>query len=388
MDLFLHIGSPKTGTTAIQVFLAENPNLLAKENLYVTKICFSNNHIEFAMLAVDFERAQQPGAIRRELRLRGISSADGLKRWKEKFTKKLERDIEKAAIGGASKYLVSSEFLFYLNSEHIQNLHNQLEALFSRMTVVMFVRDQVGQVESWYSQKLKNGEAVPLKEYLERQADPEGQLNWLRLDRNWSKSFGSENIVIKAHDSREDVRVALLIACDVRPLSLPMARAEESNRGVSKLEAALLILAREKFKEPRSLLRELGVSHRNLLMFAIVGRFPGDALRLSRDDVRKLRASFQSSNAELLKSRGVALELKDPESEQSKDDLTLNEQQLSAILDLLAAEALTAPRILQAKFGSLMYLMMVRLGFRSLAKMLKRIARFQMRKRGTPLPMY
>lgn len=248
MKLYLHIGSPKTGKTSIQVFLAEHSRLLVDQRVYVTQLCYANNHIEFAMLPMNFERANRPGAIRPELQLRGISTEKGFKKWKQKFLQNLKDDLAKAEGQGAEKYLVSSEFLFFLDQSEIQELNDLLRELYSQMFVLMFVRDQINQVESWYSTKLKDGYGGSLSDFLESHLHPDGALNWFHLDQNWSKAFGHENVVVKVHESKIDVRATFLEACGILPISIPERRADEANPAVSKLEAMLLQIARKKFE--------------------------------------------------------------------------------------------------------------------------------------------
>jgi hypothetical protein len=387
MKLYLHIGSPKTGTTAIQVLMAEHSGLLVDEGAYVTGVCYANNHLEFAMLAVDFERANQLGAIKRELQLRGISTSEGFEHWRGKFLRRLEKDLSIAAKRGANKYLVSSEFLFFLNPQEIERLRDLMEGLFSQIAVVVFVRDQISQVESWYSTKLKNGFDGTLTSYLDSLLDPQGLMNWMHLDQKWSKVFGPANVLVRAHDPRVDVRENFLLACGIKLAVMPERRLDETNSALSKLEAMLLQLARKKFGIAGGYLTDMR-EKRNLLTLAIIGKFPGDRMRLTSEQCNEIQKTFSASNTELMKARGVDLKLNVSKPLLASGNLDLNEDQLNAILELLEAKHLTRMRLMQARLGTLTYVALVRLGLRPLARSFKRLVKTLLRRRGTPLPMY
>jgi hypothetical protein len=387
MKLYLHIGSPKTGTTSIQVFLAEHSLSLVDQRVYVTQLCYANNHIEFAMLPMNFERASRPGAIRRELQLRGISTEQSFEKWKQKFLKKITEDLAKAQGQGAEKYLVSSEFLFFLDQYEIQKLNDLLRDLYSQMFVLMFVRDQINQVESWYSTKLKNGYGGSLSDFLQGHLHRDGALNWFQLDQNWSKAFGHENVVVKVHESKVDVRASFLSACEILPIPIPERRADDANPAVSKLEAMLLQVARKKFEVAGTYLKDMG-AERNLLTLAILGRFPGDRIRLTKDEASKLRETFAAPNEELMKTRGIFLDLDSGVNRASTVDEVLNTKQLNAILELLETTHLTRFRLMQARLGTWTYVALVRVGIRPIARTYKRFVKSRLAKRGTPLPMY
>ena len=387
MDLFLHIGSPKTGTTSIQIFLAEHSRLLVDQGVHVTQVCYANNHIEFAMLPMSFERASLPGAMRRELQLRGISTEQSFEQWKQKFLQKLRGDIAKAVSQGADKYLASSEFLFFLEGSEIQKLNDLLQDLFSQVCVIMFVRDQVNQIESWYSTRVKNGYGGSLSDFLELHLNPDGSLNWHHLDQNWSRVFGDENVVVRLHDSKVDVRATFLSACGILSVSLPVRRADEANPAVSKIEAMLLQLARKKFEVGGTYLKDTGAK-RHLLTLAILGRFPGERIRLTSEEVSKLRDTFSASNRDLMKTRGIVIDLDSVGERAHQVEEDLNDQQLNAILELLESNHLTRFRLLQARLGTWTYVVLVRLGIRSIARTYKRFVKSYLGRRGTPLPMY
>lgn len=387
MKLYLHIGIPKTGTTSIQVFLAEHSRRLVDQGIYVTQLCYANNHIEFAMLPMNFERASRRRAFRRELQLRGISTEKGFEKWKQRFLKNLRNDLAKAEVLGAEKYLASSEFLFFLDQSEIQKLHEMLQALFSEMFVIVFVRDQLNQVESWYSQKLKNGYGGSLSDFLESYLQPDGALNWFQLDTNWSKGFGHENVVVKVYESKTDVRATFASACGILPTSIPERQGDQANPAVSKLEASLLQLARKKFEVKGTYLGDMS-DKRNLLTLAILGRFPGERIRLTSDEVHKLRETFKASNKELMETRGIFLDLDSAGDRAYKVEVELDIKQLSAILDLLETIHLTRFRLLQATLGTWAYVMLVRLQIRPIARAFKRFVKRRLDRRDTPLSMY
>lgn len=387
MKLYLHIGSPKTGTTAIQAFLAEQSALLIRQGVYVSDVCYANNHIEFAMLPMNFERASRPGAFRRELQLKGIRSEAGFGRWKKKFLQDLRKDLSFAQGKGAQKYLVSSELLFFLTEPEIRVLHYLLKELFSELLVIMFVRDQVSQVESWYSTKVKDGYSGSISDFLESNLNPDGALNWSLLDKNWSSSFGNEKVIVKVHDSQLDVREVFLAACGAQQIVLPERVVNEANPSVSQLEAMLLQLAQKRFKVTGSYFHDMS-ARRFLANLAILGKFPGDKVRLTAEQRGKLIEAFERSNREIMRARSINLDLEKTIIQSENQLQPVNDRQLNAILDLIEARYLTRLKQLQARVGVLAYVLLVRLRLRPLARSFKRLAKRFLRNRGTPIPMY
>ncbi|HSC18190.1 MAG TPA: hypothetical protein VLC74_04670, partial [Rhizomicrobium sp.] len=72
MELYLHIGTEKTGTTSIQAFMAANRALLKQHRILYPRSPGETNHIGLAGLAQDRER----GELWKKLAIRSLEERD------------------------------------------------------------------------------------------------------------------------------------------------------------------------------------------------------------------------------------------------------------------------------------------------------------------------
>ena len=150
-DLFLHIGWPKTGTTALQSFCHANRAALAAQGLaYYTT------------------RAESAGSI-----ARAIAKA-------EPMAPHSARLQDWAARQDAAKVLISSEGFAGTDLTALADFLAPEQ--WRRITVIAYLRPQDEYLESWYKQVIKWGNKVPLQTYLGAQnpvwrlADYDGQM--------------------------------------------------------------------------------------------------------------------------------------------------------------------------------------------------------------------
>ena len=187
--LYLHIGHFKTGTTALQVFLARNPDFLARHGLDYAEpfrknakhsaLAFSIYHaagVETLMhgyadptppedlwaLLFDYVReCPQPGVIvssEEFMRLGGIEAA--LPRLPR--LARLGRDIE--------------------------------------IRVIAYLRAPDAHLRSWYNQLVKMRQKMPDFETALRGAIEPVHFDYTRALRPWVETFGSENVILRPYE--------------------------------------------------------------------------------------------------------------------------------------------------------------------------------------------
>lgn len=134
-DLFLHIGWPKTGTTALQSFCHANRASLAAQGLaYYTT------------------RGESAGSI-----ARAIAKA-------EPMAPHRARLLDWAARQDAPSVLISSEGFAGTDLAALSDF--LAPEYWRRITVIAYLRPQDEYLESWYKQVIKWGNKVPLQTYL------------------------------------------------------------------------------------------------------------------------------------------------------------------------------------------------------------------------------
>ncbi|EPX79235.1 hypothetical protein [Litoreibacter arenae] len=165
--IWLHIGSPKTGTTSLQNFLNDNAEVLrntGRLNFMET----GRAHIAHNQLAA----AARTGNA----------------------TKLMEQMLKEADASPDMMQVASSEMLFNLHTA--RKLSGAAPEEFKQRTkVICYIRRQDSYLEALYKQLLKNSRIPP-----DRQAfldDAKRRLHYLNTFNTYAEMFGEENIVVR-----------------------------------------------------------------------------------------------------------------------------------------------------------------------------------------------
>ena len=174
--LFLHIGPLKTGSTTIQTFLYENrDNLRNSGYLYPqtgmppkkSPFQHSAQH-NLSWLIIKSERANPDFGT-----------------WKE-----VHKEIENANL---DNIIISSEFFENANKRQINILKSKLE--FYEVKILIYVRRQDLQIESLYTQGIKDGWcATDLLSFVEQRKN---KSDYYKLLEPWKQAFGIRNIIVR-----------------------------------------------------------------------------------------------------------------------------------------------------------------------------------------------
>ncbi|MEM6620317.1 MAG: hypothetical protein AAF631_13600, partial [Pseudomonadota bacterium] len=156
MDLILHIGTPKTGTTSIQGLLAKNRALLADRGVLVPK-CFERRAMHEIAMAF-----RAPGWPNNEFAQGlGWGREEDRAPWQAAFRDRLSDELARS---GAKTVIISSEFLVsrFMVAEEPAALAAWLRPRFDRITVLVYLRDPVRTFVSRMSTGLKVGDVVAM----------------------------------------------------------------------------------------------------------------------------------------------------------------------------------------------------------------------------------
>jgi hypothetical protein len=181
-ELYIHIGTHKTGTTAIRKAIRSHKKKLGREGIR---------------------------DIGRPLHFKKIRLSESINEEIADFSKKeLAMQIKRESLFGRNKLIISAEHFCgnvctgYDNSqvvaEYLKAITDELPV---RVRIIVYLRRQDNFVQSMYTQLIKEGASFEFEEYLDDlQKDA---FNWERLVNGYAKQFGSENIILKKYDKEE-----------------------------------------------------------------------------------------------------------------------------------------------------------------------------------------
>ena len=192
MELYLHIGTEKTGTSSIQEFLRANRALLQTRGVAYPQAPGDINHIGLAALGQDRDR----GELWEKL---GITSIAGRDKYRIQLANELgtefrEKEYDRAVM---SNEHCSSRLL---SAEEVSSLRDFLSPLFSRIWIVVYLRRQDDFVVSTYSTGIKSGRTTPLS--FPKPARIRARYDYWSLLERWCGVFGRENIVCRKFEKQ------------------------------------------------------------------------------------------------------------------------------------------------------------------------------------------
>jgi hypothetical protein len=191
--VYIHIGSHKTGTTAIQTFLSANRKTLKKDGYL-----YPGGGIAHHDMAREFRTLSAPE----------IRKNPGL------ITNKYVDEINRS---GLNKILLSSEGFELLTRQQIVSLKEFLPPEF-HVKIIFYVRRQDEKIESSYNRSVKNLKARSCESFSEfvikktagsRHDDSlkndvmSSSLDYYSHLLRWSEVFGRENIIVRCYEEEQ-----------------------------------------------------------------------------------------------------------------------------------------------------------------------------------------
>lgn len=195
MRALVHIGMPKTGTTALQTWLYGNRRALASMgvvydpgNLRGTPTSYQHRGIALCYWSLVGALPANPH-LKVPFRIRSLAD---LERYAAKYEAWLRRV---AARGGDDLFLVSSEFLGggAKAPTDIEAFDRWLSGIFSEVTYVVYFRRQEEAIVSGYSQSLKQGSTKTLDQY----AETFSRQDWFACAENWARAVGEDRLHVR-----------------------------------------------------------------------------------------------------------------------------------------------------------------------------------------------
>ncbi len=193
--LYLHIGTPKTGTTAIQNFLSLNNKRLKEQGF-----CFPDFGYRYFRVGekrnahfLIYRRKCKPDEEAETRRLEDERFFEGLDKIKELTSTYPNVILSDEDIWNA--YFKRKNFWLFLK--------NALLERGIELKVIVYLRRQDLLVESYYMQRVKTKIKTSFKDFLDS-----GEYSYFKLDyyetlKEISNSVGKENLIVRAYEKQQ-----------------------------------------------------------------------------------------------------------------------------------------------------------------------------------------
>jgi hypothetical protein len=156
VDLVLHIGSGKTGTSSIQHFLKKNRGRLADLGTLVPQEPGTLRHVQVGL----YIKPDEALGSRLVWQHSGFASPA---EFREDFRKRLSTEI---AESGLSRVLLSDEGVYASSREAMRNLRGLVAEIARTLRLVVYLRRQDDHLCSRYQQSVKTGCVQRLSEWM------------------------------------------------------------------------------------------------------------------------------------------------------------------------------------------------------------------------------
>ena len=200
MNLILHIGTEKTGTTSIQEFLNKNINQLKRNAIYIPQVPMvgagPGNHRWVSLFANNAKFSDDF-----VLQLQFKSDEDRKKRI-DKKKRKFISECHDAASAYDTIILSSEHFQSRLRTvEEIQRLRDLLEKIADKIVIVIYIRDPLKTAVSLLSTSIKVGNTnrglpSPSERYLENICNHDQTI------KRWKKCFPSAEFLVRRFERK------------------------------------------------------------------------------------------------------------------------------------------------------------------------------------------
>lgn len=188
MELYLHIGTEKTGTSSVQNFFTANRELLSRKGILYPETPGKKNHTGLTGAAQESSRG---GTLRILL---GLRTADDVEQYRRELIAGLQSEFASRTF---HTVVMSNEHCSsrLLADEEISWLKDAFAPHFDRMRIVVYLRRQDDFLLSTYSTAVKSGVksrlGVPPEHIIE------SRYNYWELLSRWARVFGRENILCR-----------------------------------------------------------------------------------------------------------------------------------------------------------------------------------------------
>lgn len=344
MDLVLHIGIEKTGTTLLQSWLYANAEALSRQGVYLGQSLGTPNNRK---LVAFFQTSRDDFWA-----FNGFATDDGKRQFFGGFLESVEEELRAAEADHHTMVITSEHFHSRLvNDAEVAELAAFCHRNFASTRVVCYLREQSAVRRSLYSTVLKTGGTVAFDDFQTELRPETPYYDFHGLAERWARHFGPESLDLRLYDSRSfaggDLRRDFLTAIGrgVAPDGLDFAERAE-NVSVKLLKAHALI----GLNRALPLFAGDRVDQRNARLKAVLlGLKSLDRGALRDRHAPRLHKAFRAANARLAEQFFGRSELFEPPAAPPEAEESIPVSEVAAIVENVVHEMVqtVGPRLLE-----------------------------------------
>jgi hypothetical protein len=188
--LYLHIGTEKTGSTALQMVSGKNRDTLMKHGILYPRTPGEINQVKLTLYA-----AGGPKTLNLR-RLAGLVRDDAYKKFKASFADELKSEI---LASGCTRIYLSNEHLSsrLTSAQQVDRVATISRPLADTVKIVVYLRPQPELYLSSFSTAIKAGRTRTLEPPRNAQNPRYDYASKLAL---WGDAFGDENVIVRIYD--------------------------------------------------------------------------------------------------------------------------------------------------------------------------------------------
>lgn len=335
MRCVLHIGTEKTGTTAIQSWLQDNRAALSRQGVYTSEHIGLPNNREFVAY---FQHDLDEWAQRHNIQTQDDKAAHFAG-----FLDRLTAEIEQAKAKHSVFVITSEHFHSRIRTAaEIRAIHAYLCAQFEHIDLVCYLRAQSDLAYSLYSTAIKGDETCPLEDFLTRVTPSDYYFNFKAIADNWAGVFGPENCHFRLYEGPLRHGHGLIhdfiqnLPTPINPGAL-LFENTRVNQSLSPLTATALVQLNTLI--PFWSGPDAGVNEVNrTLKHTIMGLDSLTIGRIPRHNAEQIDTRFAASNAEFFATYMPKIDgFQSPTNHQTNDETFSVDQVSSMLSDVLTA---------------------------------------------------
>lgn len=196
MQLTVHIGTTKTGTSSIQRYLHQNRTKLLEQGILVPRSLGSPVHTKAVVASLPHGKSPDLAkAI-------PIPSREALDQFRSNTQRAFRNELSEHP--EVTNTIISAEFLHsrIVTPEDISRFHTLFCTGFDLVTIVVYIRPQLDHVISLYSTVLKvGGYRGTLERFITARTQPEQRayFDLKAIVSSWVSEFGDDNVLVKPY---------------------------------------------------------------------------------------------------------------------------------------------------------------------------------------------